>query len=128
MRSTLVIFSFVILSVLVFPSEEICERDQVRQGCRIHQGHCVCGAGCYSEYRYNNKEECRKALKGRRNDFCQRNPCLHQGICIQTIQEPGFRCRCESTGYYGTRCQHACPKPGVIPAGERVFPYQCIVI
>lgn len=41
-----------------------CESGQTRQGCRIQQGQCLCGVGCYSEYRYSNKDECRKALKG----------------------------------------------------------------
>lgn len=48
----------------------------------------------------------KNVFPGRRNDICQRTPCLHQGVCSQIIQEPGFRCRCEGTGYYGTRCQH----------------------
>ena len=41
-----------------------CEQDQTRQGCRIQNGVCLCGIGCYSEYRYTTKEECRKALRG----------------------------------------------------------------
>lgn len=41
-----------------------CEQDQTRQGCRIQSGVCLCGIGCYSEYRYTTKEECRKALRG----------------------------------------------------------------
>lgn len=43
---------------------------------------------------------------GSRRDVCQRNPCHNGGTCSQTSFEPGYRCRCEGTGYYGNRCQH----------------------
>jgi hypothetical protein len=43
---------------------------------------------------------------GSRRDACQRNPCHNGGTCSQTSFEPGYRCRCEGTGYYGNRCQH----------------------
>lgn len=36
--------------------------------------------------------------------MCDPNPCLHGGTCIQISQHPGFRCRCEGSGYYGLRC------------------------
>ncbi|XP_054273931.1 adhesive plaque matrix protein 2-like [Macrosteles quadrilineatus] len=98
-----------------------------RPGCRIQAGQCLCGIGCPSDYIYVNKEECRTALKGRRNDVCQRSPCLNSGSCSQTSVSPGYRCRCEGTGYYGHRCQHACPKPGSIGADFH-YPYECIVI
>lgn len=49
----------------VMPAFEGC--DQTRQGCRIQEGTCLCGIGCYSEYRYSNYEECHKALKGKKN-------------------------------------------------------------
>ncbi|RZF48036.1 hypothetical protein LSTR_LSTR002102 [Laodelphax striatellus] len=120
---------FLTIAMAYEPSIEGCEREQVRQGCKIQDGKCVCGSGCYMQFRFNNKEECKKALKGRKVDYCQRSPCLHGGTCSQITQEPGFRCRCEGTGYYGTRCQFNCPRPGQpFPRGERSFPYECIVI
>jgi len=48
--------------ISVIPVFEGC--DQSRQGCRIQEGQCLCGKGCYSEYRYSNYDECYKALKG----------------------------------------------------------------
>ncbi|XP_023710954.1 adhesive plaque matrix protein 2 isoform X3 [Cryptotermes secundus] len=122
--------SFFILAVLVFVMETCqgCEQDQTRQGCRIQNGVCLCGIGCYSEYRYTTKEECRKALRGSRRDVCQRNPCRNGGACSQTSFEPGYRCRCEGTGYYGSRCQHACPSPNTALQDNETFPYECVVI
>lgn len=29
---------------------------------------------------------------------------MHGGSCIQISQQPGFKCRCEGTGYFGLRC------------------------
>lgn len=26
-------------------------------------------------------------------------------MCVQTSQEPGYKCRCAGTGYYGARCE-----------------------
>ncbi|KAJ9598360.1 hypothetical protein L9F63_010956, partial [Diploptera punctata] len=105
-----------------------CDQDQTRQGCRIQNGICLCGIGCYSEYRYTTKEECRKALRGSRRDVCQRNPCQNRGACIQTSFEPGYRCRCEGTGYYGNRCQYACPTLHTAMQENETFPYECIII
>lgn len=28
-----------------------------------------------------------------------------RGICTQTVQDPGFACKCEGTGFYGQRCE-----------------------
>lgn len=42
---------------------------------------------------------------GRRFDFCAQGPCNHNGVCVQTSQEPGYKCRCAGTGYYGARCE-----------------------
>ncbi|XP_015380387.1 PREDICTED: protein crumbs-like [Diuraphis noxia] len=92
-----------LLITTIIPVFEGC--DQSRQGCRIQEGQCLCGKGCYSEYRYSNYEECYKALKGRRFDFCAQGPCNHNGVCVQTSQEPGYKCRCAGTGYYGARCE-----------------------
>ncbi|KAI4470672.1 egf-like domain [Holotrichia oblita] len=41
---------------------------------------------------------------GKRSDSCHPSPCQHGGSCIQISQPPGFRCRCEGTGYFGARC------------------------
>lgn len=65
--------------------------------------------------------------KGRSNDLCSRGPCLHRGVCIQITQTPGYRCRCEGTGYFGNRCQRKCPNAEEsLMIGQ--FPYECIVI
>ncbi|KAG8247522.1 adhesive plaque matrix protein 2-like isoform X1 [Homalodisca vitripennis] len=98
-----------------------------RQGCRIQQGQCLCGSGCIADYVYANKEECRTALRGRRGDVCQRSPCLNNGSCSQTTLAPGYKCRCEGTGFYGNRCQNACPRPGKSMLNHPV-PFECIVI
>ncbi|XP_071446613.1 adhesive plaque matrix protein 2-like isoform X2 [Hetaerina americana] len=98
----------VLLIALYLNFAESCDENQTRPGCKIDSGRqCVCGIGCYSEYRYNSKEECRKALKGRRHNICSENPCQNEGACIQTTVDPGYRCRCEGTGFYGSRCEHA---------------------
>lgn len=66
-------------------------------------------------------------MKGRSGDVCGREPCLHGGGCIQVSVTPGYKCRCEGTGYWGMRCQRKCPN-----AEEQHFqgqyPYECIVI
>ncbi|XP_047115040.1 adhesive plaque matrix protein 2-like [Schistocerca piceifrons] len=116
-----------ILLVFEFQFVFMCESNQTRQGCRIQEGTCLCGVGCYSEYRYSSREECRKALKGRGDDPCQVNPCENGGSCSQISFEPGYRCRCEGTGFYGNRCQNACPIPGT-STGRYSFPHECIVI
>lgn len=38
---------------------------------------------------------------------------------------PGYKCRCEGSGFYGNRCQVRCPAPH-----ERVesYPVECIII
>lgn len=103
-----------------------CDPSQTRQGCKIQDQQCICGVGCYSEYRYNSKEQCIKALKAKRMNVCEPNPCYHEGQCTQTSQESrGFKCRCSGTGFYGKRCQFACPS-----TFESVtnFPYECIII
>lgn len=42
---------------------------------------------------------------GRRSDICYRSkPCLNGGSCLQISSDPGFKCRCEGTGYYGPHC------------------------
>ncbi|NP_001233055.1 uncharacterized protein LOC100569781 precursor [Acyrthosiphon pisum] len=113
-----------LLITTIIPVFESC--DQSRQGCRIQEGQCLCGKGCYSEYRYSNYEECYKALKGRRFDFCAQGPCNHNGVCVQTSQEPGYKCRCAGTGYYGARCETKCY--GQNTTTKQEVPFECIVI
>lgn len=43
---------------------------------------------------------------GQRRNQCGETPCMHGGACSQTTMDPGYKCRCEGTGYYGPRCQH----------------------
>ncbi|EEB19632.1 conserved hypothetical protein [Pediculus humanus corporis] len=124
-------FALIIFISLFFITTGSYSRDTIdgctqRRGCKIENGQCVCGTGCYYEYRYSSKSECYKAIKGREYDLCQRNPCRNGGTCSQTSHEPGFKCRCEGTGFYGQRCQYACPKIGAPLQGA--FPYECIVI
>ncbi|KAH1003415.1 hypothetical protein HUJ04_003347 [Dendroctonus ponderosae] len=82
-----------------------CETGQTKQGCLIRDRVCSCGYGCISDYRYDNMQECQAALKGKKKDICKtNNPCLHGGTCIQISQQPGYKCRCEGTGFFGMRC------------------------
>jgi hypothetical protein len=104
-----------------------CDMDQTKQGCRIQNKACSCGFGCISEYRYDTMAECQNALRGRRRDICNPNPCQHGGSCIQISQRPKYKCRCEGTGYFGLKCSRACPTPGV-DLNDAIFPYECIVI
>jgi hypothetical protein len=85
---------------------DCCELDQTQHGCRIDNGQCMCAFGCKAEFRYATRKECQDALKGRSSDICSgRAPCLNHGTCIQISQMPGYKCRCEGTGYWGSRCQ-----------------------
>ncbi|KAF9807608.1 hypothetical protein SFRURICE_008821 [Spodoptera frugiperda] len=60
------------------------------------------GYGCRTEYIYRTRRACLNALRERSSNICSRLPCL-RGNCIQTIQDPGFTCKCEGTGFYGQR-------------------------
>lgn len=105
-----------------------CDIDQTKHGCLIKNLTCTCGAGCISDYRYDTIQECQSALKGKKRDICKtHNPCMRNGTCIQISQHPGYRCRCEGTGYFGARCSRVCPTPGQGRVGT-VYPYECIVI
>ncbi|XP_037043890.1 protein crumbs-like [Bradysia coprophila] len=115
-----------VFAILFFCYVYACELDQTQHGCRIDNGQCTCSYGCRSEFRYATKRECQDALKGRTSDICSRAPCMNNGHCIQVSQMPGYKCRCEGTGYWGSRCQRLCPT-----GEEKVqqpFPVECIVI
>lgn len=32
------------------------------------------------------------------------SPCENGGECLKVTQEPGYKCRCEGTGFHGVRC------------------------
>nr|XP_050861567.1 uncharacterized protein LOC127069020 isoform X1 [Vespula vulgaris] len=121
-------FSFLRHTYYIRSLSEACELDQMRYGCRIYNAQCSCGYGCKAEYRYDTNEDCKLALRGRLNDICYRsNPCLHGGSCSQISPNPGFKCRCEGTGYYGTRCEKSCPASNNLRY-RGPFPYECVVI
>ncbi|XP_068632884.1 cubilin-like [Battus philenor] len=103
---------------------ESCEPNQTQNGCKIYGTTCTCGFGCKTEYIYRTRRACLSALRERNSNVCYRQPCV-RGICIQTAQDPGFACKCEGTGYYGQRCEKACP---TIPVRGLVFPHECVVI
>ncbi|RLU18971.1 hypothetical protein DMN91_009329 [Ooceraea biroi] len=119
--------ALLLLTIAVALSEG-CELDQMRYGCRIYNAQCSCGYGCKSEYRYDDSDDCKLALRGRRSDICYRSkPCRNRGSCSQISTEPGFKCRCEGTGFYGTYCETPCPRPDdLLLQGQ--FPYECVVI
>ncbi|KAJ2954512.1 hypothetical protein O0L34_g2795 [Tuta absoluta] len=101
-----------------------CDPDQMHHGCKIYGAQCSCGHGCNTEFIYRSRTECLNAIKERNSNICYRVPCL-RGICIQTMQDPGYSCKCEGTGFYGRRCEKACP---TIPMRGLVFPHECVVI
>lgn len=44
---------------------------------------------------------------GKVSDVCSTKPCANNGICMQTPMSPSmYKCRCEGTGYYGSRCEY----------------------
>ncbi|XP_022919859.1 neurogenic locus notch homolog protein 3-like [Onthophagus taurus] len=121
-------YSLLVLLLFISQVTSECDTSQKRLGCRIQGKRCTCDEfSCTSEYRYSSFEECDSALRGKRADICHPNPCMHGGSCIQVAQQPGFKCRCEGTGFYGERCNRACPRP-TIPYRDIIFPYECIVI
>lgn len=61
---------------------------------------------------------------GRRYDFCAQGPCYHNGECVQTSQEPGYKCRCAGSGYYGARCEIS--KKSIRLKGCDVYGYHTI--
>ncbi|XP_076678067.1 uncharacterized protein LOC143374086 [Andrena cerasifolii] len=124
------VLPIILLLVIVAIStlSRACDLDQMQYGCRIYNAQCSCGYGCSSEYRYNNNDDCKEALRGKRSDICYRlKPCLNGGSCLQISSEPGFQCRCEGTGYYGSRCDKLCPGLGHLRL-RGTFPYECVVI
>ncbi|XP_045458269.1 cubilin-like [Melitaea cinxia] len=117
-------FLLILAAAAVFMVVLACEPDQTYHGCKILGTTCSCGTGCRSEFIYRTRRACLNALRERSSNACTRTPCM-RGICTQTVQDPGFACKCEGTGFYGQRCERACPtiaEPGMI------FPHECIVI
>ncbi|XP_011499123.1 PREDICTED: neurogenic locus notch homolog protein 3-like [Ceratosolen solmsi marchali] len=105
-----------------------CELDKMGNGCRISSGQCSCGYGCKAEFRYPNMEECKLAITGgQRNSCYSTTRCMHGGSCLQITSDPGYKCLCEGTGFFGTRCERPCPGPEN-PHYRGPFPYECVVI
>ncbi|XP_023949054.2 cubilin [Bicyclus anynana] len=103
---------------------QACEPNQTQHGCKIYGNACSCGYGCKTDFIYKSRRICLNALRERSANVCSRTPCL-RGICSQTTQDPGFTCKCEGSGYYGQRCEKACPTAAVYGLE---FPHECIVI
>ncbi|KAJ8737333.1 hypothetical protein PYW07_000604 [Mythimna separata] len=122
MRPNAVLLIAILACILI--TARACEPDQTHNGCKIYGGSCTCGYGCRTEFIYRTRRACLNALRERSSNVCARLPCMG-GICIQTMQDPGFTCKCEGTGFYGQRCEKACP---TVPVRGMVFPHECIVI
>ncbi|XP_058792780.1 protein cueball-like [Phymastichus coffea] len=123
----IVLVIFATLASLLADSRA-CEIDKMGHGCRINKAQCSCGYGCKAEYRYKDMEECNHALTGKRHNACHSaNRCLHGGSCLQITSQPGFKCLCEGTGFFGYRCEKPCPGPEN-PHHRGPFPYECVVI
>ncbi|KAL7291163.1 multiple epidermal growth factor-like domains protein 6 [Trichogramma pretiosum] len=117
-----------LLLVVTVLQIEACEVEKMGNGCRITSGQCACGYGCKSEYRYATLEECKLALNGRRRNACHsQTRCLHGGTCLQITANPEYKCLCEGTGYFGYRCEKACPGRDN-PNYKGPFPLECVVI
>ncbi|CAH0547494.1 unnamed protein product [Brassicogethes aeneus] len=117
-------------NVGIIPSAvcEACDQTQAKIGCIISNMTCRCGLGCESEYQFESFQECQNTIKGKKKDICiTNNPCMHGGTCTQISQKPGYKCRCEGTGFFGLRCSRGCPIPGQGRIGD-IFPFECIVI
>ncbi|XP_050683142.1 cubilin-like [Leptidea sinapis] len=122
MNGKLVLILAVIVCSLWFT--ECCEPDQAQYGCKFSGTTCTCGNGCKTEYIYRTRRACLNALREKNSNVCFRMPCV-RGTCIQTAQDSGYTCKCEGTGYYGQRCEKACP---TIQMRGLLFPHECVVI
>ncbi|XP_026500672.1 cubilin-like [Vanessa tameamea] len=100
-----------------------CEPEETQYGCKI-MSSCTCGYGCKTEFIFRSRRECLDALRERSANPCSRIPCM-RGICTQTVQQPGYACKCEGTGFFGQRCEKACP---TVAVRGLVFPHECVVI
>ncbi|XP_046977153.1 cubilin-like [Vanessa cardui] len=101
-----------------------CEPEETQYGCKIMSSTCTCGYGCKTEFVFHSRRECLDALRERSANPCSRVPCM-RGICTQTVQQPGYACKCEGTGFFGQRCEKACP---TVAVRGLVFPHECVVI
>ncbi|CAB3383908.1 Hypothetical predicted protein [Cloeon dipterum] len=116
-----------VLLLAVVAAALACEHKQ--PGCKIEGSSCVCGEGCPGHYRYATKTHCHRALAKSRNksrDICHRRPCQNGGTCVQRSQEPGYKCICDGTGFFGDRCEKDCTLASNLE-GKR-FPYECVMI
>ncbi|CAG9782013.1 unnamed protein product [Diatraea saccharalis] len=116
--------AFLLIIVACLLTVQACEPEQAHNGCKIYGSSCTCGYGCKNEFIYKTRRDCLNALRERSSNVCYHMPCL-RGICIQTVQDPGFACKCEGTGFYGQRCEKACP---TMHTRGQVYPHECIVI
>ncbi|CAH0716710.1 unnamed protein product, partial [Brenthis ino] len=113
-----------LVAIACFLTIQACEPGEMQNGCKIFGTACTCGYGCKTEFIYRTRRACLNALWERSSNVCSRLPCS-RGICTQTAQDPGFACKCEGTGFYGQRCEKACP---TVAVHGLVFPHECIVI
>ncbi|XP_041987298.1 hyaluronan-binding protein 2-like [Aricia agestis] len=119
LQAALVIFAY--CAHVVAPA---CSPQEMTTGCKIAGNVCSCGYGCSSEFIFRTRRACLDNMKERSSNICNSLPCM-RGNCLQTQQDPGYLCKCEGTGYYGQRCEKACP---TAPVRGLVFPHECIVI
>ncbi|CAH4038693.1 unnamed protein product [Pieris brassicae] len=116
--------AFLLLLLAYLQCTHACEPGQNQNGCKIYGSACICGYGCKTEYIYKSRRACLNVIRERTSNICSRMPCV-RGICIQTVLDPGFTCKCEGTGFYGQRCERACPTD---QSRGLAFPHECIVI
>ena len=89
--------------------------------CSVDNGGCTNGGECHMDTRDIDKGyrcDCKHPYKGKYCGFhagCSRNnvKCQNHGVCLETMNEPYFECKCFA-GYSGRFCQtHHCKKNDV---------------
>jgi len=88
---------------------------QRHQGCYVVEGMCHCAQAwcCNNPFNYTSLESCLAVAENtvQLEDPCENEPCKHNGYCVQLKgKNPGYRCECHGTGYFGPRCHEKCPK------------------
>ncbi|KAJ8687740.1 hypothetical protein QAD02_023534 [Eretmocerus hayati] len=120
--------TFLIVIATIALQTQACEKSEMATGCRINAGTCSCGWGCKQEFRYPDMEKCKLALAGTPPNLCDSpERCLHGGACSQISPEPGYRCLCVRTGYFGTNCEKPCPERND-PNYRGLFPSDCLSV